>query len=74
MNAQVDTLMDSVLRLPTAERCALTAALIDSLPSGDDAGVSEAWRAELQRRRDDLRAGRTIVEPWSEARARFQAL
>ncbi len=74
MTVQVDTLMDSVLRLPTAERCALTAALIDSLPSGDDASVSEAWRAELERRRDDLRTGRTIAESWIEARARFLAL
>jgi putative addiction module component (TIGR02574 family) len=74
MNARVDHLLEDVLRLPAEERSAVAAALIDSLESTDEAAVSEAWRMELLRRRDDLRAGRLTAQPWASVRARFSAL
>jgi putative addiction module component (TIGR02574 family) len=74
MNARVDRLLEDVLRLPADERCAVAAALIDSLESSDEAAISAAWRAELLRRRDDLRSGHTTALPWAEVRSRLSAL
>lgn len=74
MNARVDHLLEDVLRLSADERSAVAAALIDSLESSDEAAVSAAWRAELLKRREDLRTGRTSGQPWADARARLSAL
>jgi putative addiction module component (TIGR02574 family) len=74
MNAHVDHLLEDVLRLPAEERSAVAAALIDSLESAEEPAVAEAWRTELLKRRDDLRAGRVMGQPWLEVRARLGAL
>jgi putative addiction module component (TIGR02574 family) len=74
MNARVDHLLEDALRLSADERSAVAAALIDSLESSDEAAVSSAWRAELLKRRDDLRSGRTAAAPWADARTRLGAL
>ena len=74
MNARVDHLLEDVLRLPAEERSAVAAALIDSLESTEEAAVSEAWRTELLRRRDDMRAGRVTAQPWASAKARLSSL
>ena len=73
MNARVDHLLDEALGLPTEERSALVVALLDSLEGADDAAVSDAWRAEVTRRRAELRAGVTHALPWAEAKARLSA-
>ena len=74
MNASVDHLLEDVLRLTADERSAVAAALIDSLESSEEAAISEAWRIELLRRRDDLRAGRVSAQPWADVRERLSAL
>lgn len=74
MNARVDHLLDEALGLPTDERSALVVALLDSLEGSADAAVSDAWRAELIRRRSELRAGTVRTVPWAEAKARLSAL
>ena len=74
MNARVDHLLDEALGLPTDERSALVVALLDSLESADDATVSEAWRAEVKRRRAQLRAGQVRAVPWADAKARLSSL
>ena len=74
MNARIDLLLEDVLRLSAAERSAVAAALIDSLEASDESSVSGAWRAELLRRREDLRAGVVQSAPWSEVRARMSAM
>jgi len=74
MNARVDHLLDEALGLPTDERSALVVALLDSLEGSDDATVSEAWRAELTRRRAELRAGQVRAVPWADAKARLGSL
>ena len=74
MNARVNHLLENVLRLSAQERCAVAAALIDSLESTDEATVSEAWRTELLKRRDDLRAGRLTTQPWAAVRTRLSSL
>lgn len=74
MNARVDHVLEDVLRLSAEERSAVAAALIDSLETGDESSVSEAWRTELSRRRAELRAGAVQGAPWPEVRARFSAM
>lgn len=74
MNARVDHVLDEVLALPPAERSAVAVALLDSLESAEDAGISDAWRAEIRRRRDAMRAGTVQAVPWAEARQRISSL
>ena len=74
MNARVDHLLDEVLGLPAEERSALAVALLDSLETADEATISELWRAEVNRRRTELRAGRVQAAPWTEVRQRLISL
>jgi putative addiction module component (TIGR02574 family) len=74
MNARVDHILDEALALPDDERSAVAAALLDSLESADPATVSDAWRAEIKRRRDELRAGNVQAIPWAEVKQRFRKL
>ena len=74
MNARVDHLLDEVLGLPAEERSALAVALLESLETADEATVSELWRAEINRRRAELRAGRVRAVPWAEVRQRLSSL
>jgi putative addiction module component (TIGR02574 family) len=74
MNARIDLVLEDVLRLSAEERSAVAAALIDSLETSDEGSVAGAWRAELLRRRADLRAGLVQGAPWSEVRARMSAM
>ena len=74
MNARVDHLLDEVLGLPVEKRSALAVALLDSLETADEATISELWRAEVSRRRAELRAGRVRAAPWTDVRRRLSAL
>jgi putative addiction module component (TIGR02574 family) len=74
MNARVDHLLDEVLRLPAEERSALAVALLDSLETSDDGALKDAWRAEIRRRRDDLRSGAVRAESWDQVRQRLGTL
>jgi putative addiction module component (TIGR02574 family) len=72
MNARVDQLLDEVLALPVDERSAVAVALLDSLEEADADTVSNAWREEVRRRRDQLRAGAVRPIPWVEVKQRFR--
>ena len=74
MNARVDHVLDEVLALPVDERSAVAAALLDSLEDADTASISDAWRAEVKRRRDELRSGVVRAVPWSEVKQRLGSL
>ena len=74
MNARVNHALDEVLALPADERSAVAVALLDSLEDADSASISDAWRAEVKRRRDDLRAGNVTSLPWSEVKQRLSSL
>jgi putative addiction module component (TIGR02574 family) len=74
MNARVDHLLDEVLGLPADERSALAVALLDSLETADEATISDLWRAEVIKRREELRAGRVHAAPWTEVRQRLSSL
>lgn len=72
MNAQVDCLIDEVFSLAPDGKSAAALLRLDSL-EGDDS-VSEAWAAEIRKRRSDLRSGAARAVPWGETRARLNAL
>jgi putative addiction module component (TIGR02574 family) len=74
MNARVDHVLEDLLRLSAEERSAVAAALIDSLETGEEASVAEAWRTELLLRREQLLTGVVQAAPWSEVRARMSAM
>ena len=74
MNARVDHILDEALALPDDERSAVVVALLDSLENANPDAVSEAWRAEVKRRRDELRAGNVRAVPWAEVKKRFRSL
>lgn len=62
-------IFEAAMRLPDAERAALASVLKDSV--GDGSSLEEieaAWVAEAERRREDLRAGRTTAVPWQDVR------
>jgi putative addiction module component (TIGR02574 family) len=74
MNARVDHILDEALALAADERSALALALLESLETGADPKISDAWREEIQLRRAALRAGTTQPVPWSDAKARLHSL
>lgn len=74
MNARVDHVLEEALQLSVAERSAVVAALIDSLETGDEGSVAEAWRTELLRRRAERHAGVAKGAGWCEVRARTIAM
>ncbi len=74
MTASVVHLLDEALLLPPADRAALLIALLDSLEGSADAGISEAWRAELRRLRRGLHDGSILPVSWAAAKARLSTL
>lgn len=72
MSTMVDDLFARAAVLSDDERATLAGLLIESLESGPaDAGVDEAWAAEVERRMADYRAGRVQTIGWSELRERL---
>lgn len=74
MNARADHILDEALALPDDERSVVAIALLDSLENANPDSVSEAWRAEVKRRRDDLHAGNVRATPWAEVKQRYRTL
>lgn len=74
MNTHVDHLIDEALALAPDERSAIVLALLDSLDGDDEASVRQAWAAEIRQRKADLRSAAAKAVPWSDARARLNAL
>lgn len=64
--------LSDVLELPVAERLKLVEAIWDSIAEAPDAlELSEAQRAELDRRLDDYEKNPNEGSPWPEVRARI---
>jgi len=60
---------EAAMQLPDAERATLASVLEDSVGDGSSLEEIEAtWIAEAERRREDLRAGRTTAVPWQDVR------
>jgi putative addiction module component (TIGR02574 family) len=67
-------LKDEILRLPPEERIEIARAVWDSLDEKTVEELEEAeWIAELNRRAEDLAAGRAIAEPADQVMAELRA-
>lgn len=64
-------LYDEALLLPERERRDLAQRLLESV--GDEPDAERAWIEVAQGRLVDVRAGRTQLVPWAEARQRIFA-
>ena len=60
--------IEQALRLSEAERLEVAEAVYESLEGPADPGAEQAWSAEIQRRVEDIDAGRVKLVPWTEAR------
>lgn len=69
-----ERLEDIILQLPRMDRSKLATRILESLDE-DDTEPSPEWREELQRRVNDIDAGRAKLIPseevWEEANLRF---
>ena len=59
-------------RARRSQRAALANTLLDSLEPNDES-VQEAWDREVERRMEDLKAGRAVTVPWEELRRELLA-
>lgn len=71
MVATKDTLITQALSLNEADRLEMIERLADSLAESADADVAAAWDAEIDRRLEDIAAGRATFTSWEEARRRI---
>jgi putative addiction module component (TIGR02574 family) len=65
-------ILQDVLALPENERAEIAARLIESLDNDADAGVDEAWAAEIERRCAALDAGEAVTSDWEDVRRRIE--
>jgi putative addiction module component (TIGR02574 family) len=68
----VDILKEA-LALPSEERAALAASLLDSLDTDVDEDADAAWAIEVNRRVTELDAGVVKTIAWAEVRRRLAA-
>lgn len=67
MNAAIQELLETALRLPESDRADLAASLIESLDQPFDADAQDAWAEEIHRRVAELDSGSVKTIPWDEA-------
>jgi putative addiction module component (TIGR02574 family) len=68
MSHTAEDVLTNALSLTAEERGKVAATLIESLDEQVDDGADEAWAAEIQRRLDEIDAGKVQLIPWDEAR------
>jgi putative addiction module component (TIGR02574 family) len=71
MAASKDDIFRNALTLPEQDRADLIGALIDSLDAEIEENVEEAWRAEIERRAQELDSGVVQSIPWEVVKARL---
>ena len=71
MSNALQTVEAEAMKLTAEERAQLADRLIASL--FEDAGVEQAWESEVERRIEEIEAGRSKLIPASEAIARARA-
>jgi len=71
MSSQLETVEAEEMKLTAEERAQLADRLIASL--FEDAEIEDAWEAEVERRIQEIEAGRSKLIPASEAIARARA-
>lgn len=66
MAVTFDTVLESALLLPVEDRSRIAARLIESVDAADDAELSPAWCAEIDRRIEAARSGTSRRIPHAE--------
>lgn len=69
MARTVQDLYEKAVELPEEDRAELAGLLLESLEARYDAGVEEAWAAEIERRMAEYQAGRVKTISWQQLRA-----
>ncbi|MBI4524479.1 MAG: addiction module protein [Deltaproteobacteria bacterium] len=72
MSKRTDDILNSAIRLSTAERAELAAELLASLDGEPENDVEAAWAAEIERRAQRVRSGEAKGRPWAEVRERLE--
>jgi putative addiction module component (TIGR02574 family) len=68
MNAAIQEILNTVLRLPDKDRADLAVSLIESLDQPFDIDARDAWAEEIRRRIAELDSGAVKTVAWDEAR------
>jgi putative addiction module component (TIGR02574 family) len=66
-------ILKEALALPSEERAALAASLLDSLGADVDEDAEAAWAIEVNRRMAELDTGAVKTVPWAKLRRRLAA-
>lgn len=69
MSIAAEALLDSALKLPSEDRARIAAELIASLDGIPEAGVEEAWDAEVDRRIEQADRGEVELTDWNAVKA-----
>ena len=73
MKRKAVDILKEALALPSEERAALSASLLDSLDTDVDEDAGAAWAIEVNRRVTELNAGAVKTIAWVEVRRRLAA-
>ena len=73
MTATYDTVLQDALSLSLEERSRIATRLIESVDD-DDFELSPAWQAEIERRIEDVRSGKSRRIPHEEVMAEMREL
>jgi len=68
----LDELKEKAAKLSESERAELALSLIESLDGPPDADADEAWRAEIERRVQQIENGEVQLVPGDEVLARLR--
>lgn len=74
MTEQHDEILQKALALPDEDRADLASQLYQSLSPNHDPLADEEWVTELNRRIDDIEAGRVTLIPWTQVRESIQKI
>jgi putative addiction module component (TIGR02574 family) len=72
MSEELTALKLRATKLPTRERAELALAMLESLDPGEDTGVEEAWKVELERREAEIDSGTAQLIPGDEVMERMR--
>jgi putative addiction module component (TIGR02574 family) len=73
MKRKAADILKKALALPSEERAALAASLLDSLDTDGDEDGEAAWAIEVDRRVTELDGGAVKTIGWAEVRRRLAA-
>ncbi|HSO39375.1 MAG TPA: addiction module protein [Labilithrix sp.] len=72
MNARSKQLLDEVLELPTEERDAFAAKLLEKLDAAPDSRTDAEWAAEIERRSSEALDPNWQGRSWEQVRAEVE--